>query len=202
MRIQLNIGCGENILPGYVNLDRDSIEEIKKRYPQRRFPEDTHIYNYNVFDLPYEDGSVDLVKADSFLEHLSFIEESKFFFEIQRILKVGGVFEFSVPDFEKVVTMWLKASDEWKDFYRNDEEAIRINHWFGQYTYTTDSRWGYLTAIIFGNQNGEGQMHKNCYTVGKICAILKKLHFKAREISYFLWDGDKDPMIKVVAVRQ
>ena len=37
------------------------------------------------------------------------------------------------------------------------------------------NRWGYLMASIFGSQNGEGQFHKNCYTIKKIQAILGRL---------------------------
>ena len=37
-----------------------------------------------------------------------------------------------------------------------------------------------MGASIFGSQNGEGQYHKNCYTLKKIQAILKKIK-KARD---------------------
>ena len=54
----------------------------------------------DIFDLPYDDGSVDEVIADGFVEHLSFLEESKFFYEMKRVLKPGGILNFSVPNFE------------------------------------------------------------------------------------------------------
>ena len=31
--IRLNLGCASRLLEGYINLDMDSIEDIKKRYP-------------------------------------------------------------------------------------------------------------------------------------------------------------------------
>ncbi len=74
--------------------------------------------------MPYDDNSVDEVLADSFIEHLSFNEEKKFFLEVSRVIKPGGKFSFSVPNFEKVVRMWLDAKDDIKDFYRDDEQAI------------------------------------------------------------------------------
>jgi hypothetical protein len=118
------------------------------------------------------------------------------------MLQPGGIFHFPVPDFEKIFEIWLAAKDEWKDFYRSDPEAIANNHWFGQYSNSMDNRWGYLMASIFGNQNGPGQFHKNCYTVAKIRAILKRLEFDELEISHFLWKGDRDPMILVRAMKR
>ena len=199
--IRLNLGCGGRPLPGYTNIDLDSLEKMKQRYPLRQFPEETKIYTFDIFHLPFRDSSVDEVLAESLLEHLSFVEEPKLLYEVKRVLRPGGLFHFSVPDFEKIFQKWLAAKDEWKDFYRNDPKAIASEHWFGQYSHSMDNRWGYLMASIFGNQNGPGQFHKNCYTVGKIRAILKRLDFQEVEISCFLWQGDRDPMIRVRAVK-
>ena len=197
--IKLNIGCGGRPLPGYINVDSDDLETLKRRYPNQEFPESVEIYDYDIFHLPYRDGTVDEVRADSLLEHLSFEEEPKFFFEVKRILKKNGLFQFSTTDFEAIVKLWLVAEDNWKEFFRNDDEAIKEDHWFGQYTYEPKNRWGYLSAMIFGTQNGAGQFHKNCYTIPKIKAIMKCLGFIEEEISKFRWKGDRDPMINVVA---
>ena len=197
--IRLNLGCGGRPLPGYVNVDKDTLEELKARYPIHDFPDGVEVYQYDILDLPFADGSVAEVRADSLIEHLSFSEEPKFFLEVQRVLRSGGLFQFSTTDFEKVVKIWIDAKDDWKDFYRNDDEAIRKEHWFGQYSYSLGNRWGYLTAIIYGPQNSEGQFHKNCYTVPKIRAILKHLDFEELEISSFMWKGDRVPMIQVKA---
>lgn len=197
--IKLNLGCASRPLPGFVNIDLDSLDEIKHRYPNIDIPDGVEIFNYDIFNLPYEDNTVELVKADSLLEHLSFLEERELFLEVARVLCSGGIFEFSVPDFEETVRLWLNAKDEWKEFYRNDPEAIAQSHWFGQYSYEFDNRWGYLTASIFGPQNSKGQFHKNCYTEGKIRAILKFLNFEEESISNYRWKEDRDLMILVKA---
>src|SRR3990167_10551737 len=197
--IKLNIGCASRPLPNYVNIDLDSLETIKARYPQQQFSEDLRIYQYDIFNLPFEDTAVTEIRMDGLIEHLSFAEEPKFFYEAKRVLRSGGILRFSTPDFEKTIQSWLAAKDDWKDFYRNDDEAIKQQHWFGTYSYATDNRWGYLAAMIFGSQNGEGQYHKNCYTIPKIKAILKYLDFEEVEISEFRWKGDRDHMINVIA---
>lgn len=199
--IKLNIGCGGRPLPGYFNIDSDDIETLKLRYPQQQFSDDVKIYHYDILKLPFPDGSVTEVRADSLVEHLSFIEEPEFFYEVKRVLCPGGIFQFSTTNFEKIVELWLKAEDSWKDFYKNDSEAIAQQHWFGQYSYSTKNRWGYLAAMIFGSQNGDGQFHKNCYTVSKIKAILKRLDLKEVKIDHYLWKGNRDPMIDVIAMK-
>lgn len=201
--IKLNLGCGGRPLLGYINIDLDTLEELKKRYPTQKFPKGIKIYQYNIFKLPFTDESVWEVKADALLEHLSFAEERQIFYEVKRVLKPGGLFDFSVPDFEYTVKLWLKTKDDWRDFYRTDKEAIKKKHWFGQYTFAPKSRWGYLTATIFGPQHGEGQFHKNCYTVPKIRAILEQLGFREKKISYFYWKGKKAlKMIRVKAIKR
>ena len=198
-KIKLNIGCGGRPLQGYINIDSDDINALKERYPEQHFAKDIEIFNYNIFELPFQDGTVDEVRADSLIEHLSFKEESLFFYEVKRVLTKGGLFQFSTTNFEEIVEIWLNAKDEWKEFFRDDPEAITKEHWFGQYSYSTDNRWGYLSAMIFGSQNGGGQFHKNCYTIPKIRSILKHLDMEEVEISKFLWKGNRDPMIKVIA---
>jgi|TARA_R110001592_G_scaffold66271_2_gene203294 ubiquinone/menaquinone biosynthesis C-methylase UbiE len=195
--IRLNLGCASRLLSGYINVDLDSIEEIKNRYPNIEIDEDQQFLQANILDLPFEDNTVDEIRADAFMEHMSFKEESQMFKEVYRALKPGGLFVFSVPDFEDAVRKWLAAEEDWRDFYRDDDEAIAQSHWFGQYSYSTSSRWGYLTAAIFGPQNSPGQFHKNAYTEGKIIAICDKIGFEKPEIDRFLWKGDRDTMIRV-----
>ena len=199
--IKINIGCGGRPLQGYINIDSDDLTELRRRYPDQNFPEKLKIYNYNIFNLPFDDNSVSEVRADSLIEHLSFVEEPQFFFEMKRVIKPGGQFHFSTTNFEEIVKLWLEAKDDWKDFFRNDNEAIDTQHWFGQYSYSAENRWGYLCAMIFGSQNGAGQFHKNCYSISKIRSILKRIEFNEIKISQFRWKDDRDPMIDVFAMK-
>ena len=98
---KLNIGRGGRPLDGYVNIDQDSLEAMKAEIvSNKKFSDDLVIEDYDIFNLPFDDRTVSEVRADGLLEHLSFKQEPKFLFEVFRVLKTGGVFEFSVPDFE------------------------------------------------------------------------------------------------------
>jgi len=197
-KIKLNLGCGSRFKDGYINIDFDSIDEIKKRYPNIDINDNCKFVQCNILELPYENGTVDEIRAEAILEHLSFKEESLFFAEAKRVLKKGGILNFSVPDFEVLITKWIVAKDDWKDFFRDDDEAIKQEHWFGQYSYSQDNRWGYLMAGIFGPQNGKGQSHRNAYSKLKIESIFKKINFEEIEISDFLWKGNRDLMIRAI----
>ena len=199
--IKLNIGCGGNPLKDYINIDQDSLEQIRKRYPEKKFENNLILKNHDIFNLPYDDSTVDEIKSDSLIEHLNFKQEKKFFNEIKRVIKVGGRLEISTPDFEMTVKQWLAAKDDWKDFFRDDDEAIKQNHWFGNYNNKPNNRWGYLLATIFGSQNGEGQFHRNCYTEKKLIAICKKIGIKIINIERFQWKEDRDHMLKMIATK-
>jgi predicted SAM-dependent methyltransferase len=198
-KIRLNLGCASRPLEGYINIDLDTKDKIIARYPNVKIPNNLDIFQYDIFNLPFDDCSILEIRSESMLEHLSFLEEKFFFYEMQRVLAVGGVLDFSVPDFEKTMKLWLQAEDNWKDFFRDDDEAIKQQHWFGQYSYSTDNKWGYLTASIFGPQNSEGQFHKNCYTEKKIRNMMRFLNFEILDMSFFRWKGDRDHMIRVRA---
>lgn len=200
--VRLNLGRGGRPLSGYVNVDMDSLEVLKARYPGAEFPPDAVVHAYDIFALPYPDDSVDEVRADSLVEHLPFADEPRFFREVRRVLRPGGLFCFSTPDFEHTVRTWLSAKDDWQDFYRNDAEAIAGSHWFGTWSYSTENRWGYLMAMIFGSQNGAGQFHVNAFTVPKIRAILGRLGFAEESIEHYRWKGDRDLMIQVRARKE
>ena len=200
--VKLNLGCGGRPLMEYINIDMDTLDDMKARYPNQVFDDNLTIKQYDLFDLPYDDGSVDEVKSDGLIEHLPFIEEPKFFYEVTRILKPGGILDLSTVDFEKTIQQWLAAEDDWQDFYKNDDKSIYDQHWFGTYTYKPKNRWGYLTATLYGSQNGVGQFHTNCYTENKLRAICLRLNLEVLEIEKFQWKGDRDHMLRLIAKKK
>ena len=51
--LKLNLGCGASVLEDYINIDQDSIEVMRKRYPNVNFATDAHIYTYNIYIYIY-----------------------------------------------------------------------------------------------------------------------------------------------------
>jgi len=200
--VRLNLGCGGRPLAGYINVDRDSLDVIRARYPGRPLDDGLVVVSHDILNLPFPDGSVDEVRADALIEHLPFVDERRFFVEVVRVLKPGGSLFITTVDFEAAVRQWLAAKDDWQDFYRTDDEAIQGQHWFGTHSYAADNRWGYLTATLFGSQNGVGQFHANCYSEPKLRAICARMRLDVDAVERFRWQGDRDPMLALSATRK
>lgn len=87
--MKLDIGCGRAPAPGHIGIDKTQIidNDGNKRVDV--------VMDIEVEKLPYEDSSIDEVRAMNVLEHigqLSFVLN-----ECWRVLKVGGKLKGAVP---------------------------------------------------------------------------------------------------------
>jgi predicted SAM-dependent methyltransferase len=82
--VKINLGCGYRKLDGYINIDCRSVVEP-----------DMCIDIIN--RLPFEDESVDEVRAFDILEHIPIGKCVGVIEEISRVLKKGGKFESYTP---------------------------------------------------------------------------------------------------------
>lgn len=92
-----------------------------------------------MWDLPYEDGTVDVIYASQSLEHVSKFDVIPTLREWWRVLKPGGKIQVVVPDLEWAVKFWLEHKD-------------------------MPDATSWPMDIIFGNQNHEGEFHKTGFT--------------------------------------
>ena len=88
--MKLNLGSGDLLLDGYENLDGSRGDVI---YP-----------------LPYEDGTVEEIRASHVLEHFSNKEIKAVLQDWVRVLTPGGVLKVAVPDFETVAKLYLAGA--------------------------------------------------------------------------------------------
>lgn len=80
MSLNLNIGAGSTVIPGYTAIDRKLGSEA---YP-----------------LPYPDNSADNIRASHLLEHFTFADAQAALKEWTRVLKPGGRIRIAVPDLD------------------------------------------------------------------------------------------------------
>jgi len=84
--LQLNLGCGSKVKPGWLNLDLSPWADY--RLDLRR-------------ELPLPDLSCAIIYSEHFLEHLEYPTiASSFLKDCHRLLQPGGVIQLSVPDSE------------------------------------------------------------------------------------------------------
>lgn len=84
--MRLNLGCRDDILEGYENIDL--------------YWKDPRVINKDVRELEYEPGTVGEIRAHSFLEHLTIPEGEKALAQWCKWLAVGGTISIIVPDLE------------------------------------------------------------------------------------------------------
>lgn len=93
--MKLHIGCGNKYLPGYKHLDIIEREHID--------------YVTNADDLSMiGDETVAEIYACHVLEHFNRNNIRDVLLEWNRVLRPGGMLRIAVPDFEKIVQVYLK----------------------------------------------------------------------------------------------
>jgi SAM-dependent methyltransferase len=122
----ITVGIGSLVAPGRV-VGIDAAEEIVDRARQDEHPVNVSYEVADVYSLPFDDGSFDVVHAHQVLQHLS--EPVAALGEMRRVLRPGGIVAVRDGDFGGFV--WAPRDpvlDQWMDLYhrvtrRNGAEA-------------------------------------------------------------------------------
>jgi ubiquinone/menaquinone biosynthesis C-methylase UbiE len=133
----LDLGCGQEILPGWlpssheeqnalvkrskmiVGLDHDYVTLQKQKYIK-------HLAAGDIQNLPFRDGSLNLVTANMVVEHLK--EPDKALAEVYRILEPNGCLIFHTPNVLNYATLAgilvpVKIRKRVVEFLEDREEA-------------------------------------------------------------------------------
>jgi SAM-dependent methyltransferase len=106
-KIKLNLGCGNDIKDGYINIDRyNNTGNVDM--------------NEDIGDLPFDDESVDEIYTSHVFEHIPINEIYGVVEEWKRVLKPNGDLILRLPNLEYEVKMWLNTPDEdkWTEVHR------------------------------------------------------------------------------------
>jgi predicted SAM-dependent methyltransferase len=96
--IKLHLGCGEKFIPGFIHVD------------SRKFSHIDYVASADKLNM-FKDNSADLIYACHILEHFKRNQIEAVLKEWYRVLKPNGVLRLAVPDFEKLVEVYLKYKD-------------------------------------------------------------------------------------------
>ena len=95
---KLQIGCGYNFLPGWLNSDF--------------IPGKGVIHIDATKKLPFPDACFDCLFTEHMIEHIPVVDAASFLAECHRILKSGGTLRVSTPNIQFLKRLWTEPQDE------------------------------------------------------------------------------------------
>ena len=118
--MKLNLGCGSQVINGWINVDYALGARLAKLPLFRKVNKLIKIFNLDwdnrIFinnltkPFPWQDCSVDIVYCSHTLEHFSREDGVRFLNECHRVLKKDGIIRIIVPDFRYFVYEYLKGN--------------------------------------------------------------------------------------------
>jgi len=133
----IHIGCGEISSPEFINIDAMPFPHV-------------HYVTDNIKDLSmFKDSSIDLIYMSHVLEHNAIGEVDSVIWEMNRVLKKGGILRISVPDFEKLI----------KIYYAEGTDIRSINYY------------------LMGNQDHSYNYHRSIYNQNYLSNLMLQMGF-------------------------
>jgi glycosyltransferase involved in cell wall biosynthesis len=97
-QLKLHLACGHDYDSSYINVDLYA-------------PEDAQCdVRFDVMKLPYDDNSIDEIKAFHIIEHFHFFEIQEVLKEWYRVLKPGGRLYLETPDFLETCRSFVEGN--------------------------------------------------------------------------------------------
>ena len=149
--VYVNVACGPQVLPGYLNLDLRNEDPSVITCDARRL-------------LPIGDGAARGIRAEQFVEHLETLEELPSFLKTcYAKLAPGGILRIIVPDAERYLQAYCRGGGDLSGFWElevpnpfPDDLPTRmdiINHVFHQWH---EHRWAYDFETLAHRLNAAG----------------------------------------------
>jgi predicted SAM-dependent methyltransferase len=148
MKLTLNVGCGDRTFDEYpagykcINYDERAnlkkVDEVGDARDLSRFP----------------DGYFDYVFASDIIEHFPISETNKILTEWKRVLIVGGVIEFRLPDLHAICKKYVEGKHD-----------AKLTSW-----------------LLYGAQTYPGNFHYTAFDRKWLSGILKQNGFDVLEV--------------------
>jgi predicted SAM-dependent methyltransferase len=138
---KLHLGCGQNLLPGWANIDFSGHKDA--------------IHHDLTEPLPIADGSVRFIYSEHFIEHISRDQARALLAESHRVLAPGGTLRLSTPNLRALVDEYLAGRlTEWLDVgWRPSSPCVLLNEglrlWEHQFVYDQEELGALLGEVGF-----------------------------------------------------
>ncbi len=151
--IHLNIGCGNKIWEGFINIDFPGNWSGKK-------PD----IECDVRSLPFHDEYADTAYAIHILEHFHRWETEKTLAEWRRVLKTGGKMVIEVPSLDRVLLVFIEAMAS------GDKKPICEQK----------TMWRLYGDPRYKDEN---MMHKWCFSANELISVMQSVGFRDVSVS-------------------
>jgi predicted SAM-dependent methyltransferase len=119
LRVKVNLGCGSQVLDGWLNVDYALGARLAKIPLFRPLNRKLGLFNSDwdqriyLHDLskkfPWDDHTIDIVYSSHLLEHLTKTDGRAFIAECHRVLRKGGILRIVVPDLRYIVGEYIEG---------------------------------------------------------------------------------------------
>lgn len=115
----LNIGCGDYTIKGFISLDYYS----KYYYHKKKF--NSIHYDIRKDNIPFESNSIDNIYCSHVIEHIETSHIEKFFKECHRVLKKNSILRIACPDSYFLYQQMLNYPEyyNWHHYYSKPEDS-------------------------------------------------------------------------------
>jgi len=129
--MKLNIGCGTELLDGYVNIDKFPI--LIRTDKDFRQIDILNISNY------FQANSIDEIRAHHVFEHFTHIEVTVILFKLWMIMKPGGILSITTPDFYHMIIEQYQETEDHTfsnmdifnlKFFSTEDETLHKSVWW------------------------------------------------------------------------
>jgi predicted SAM-dependent methyltransferase len=161
--LKLNVGCGSNLKPGWINIDLFSCSLDVLPVDLRR-------------DLPLPDACASIIYGEHIFEHLEYPKEARHFLgEAYRVLQPNGLLSLGVPDAEALLEAYAA-----KDSAVFERERRLNPEW-------CDTPMHHVNYTFH-----QGNEHKYAYDSETLCRIIVKAGFCDAQRRQFNADLDSE----------
>jgi len=149
----LQIGCGLNPIPGWLNTD------LLPHKPGVAYLDATR-------PLPLPDASFDYIYSEHLIEHLDYEDGRKLIFECARVLKRGGKLRIATPDLQFLIDLYANSQ-------LSETQRRYIEFEYRRYMPRYETR---QKAVVFNNFM-HAWRHRFVYDEDTLRELLRKAHF-------------------------